>query len=462
VQRIFNQTGDNTFVENIFVKLGMRLEIHKEKAKVQKEDKRGQRSAEAKYQIFYANTRADKKIEVSDFVGHFRARYQQIQRILMQRPDLQGLISINKISSERQSLSLIGIVTEKRITKNKNIILRFEDLTGEISAVARADRADVFTKAEELQLDDVVAVKASGNRDMLFIHDIYFPDAFIQEKARFEEEVSAAFISDVHCGSDRHLAQSFERFLEWLNSDDEQARKIRYLFIVGDNVDGVGIYPAQENFLAIKSMKLQYALLASYLSRVPRSITMFMCPGQHDASRVAEPQPIVDKRYASELYKIENLVLVTNPSLVKLIEGEREFNVLMYHGASIHPLIDNIKELRESGAHKTPAKAVKHMLKRRHIAPTHSSVVYIPNADKDPLVIEQVPDIFCTGEVHRQDIDTYNGVLIITGSCWQARTPHEERVGNIPDPAKVPILNLKTRELKILDFGIEEEINKKY
>jgi DNA polymerase II small subunit/DNA polymerase delta subunit B len=64
----------------------------------------------------------------------------------------------------------------------------------------------------------------------------------------------------------------------------------------------------------------------------------------------------------------------------------------------------------------------------------------------------------CTGEVHRLDIESYNGVLIITGSCWQAQTPFEEKVGNIPDPAKVPILNLKTRELKVLDFGDEEEI----
>mgnify|MGYP003883315397 CR=1 FL=1 len=230
-------------------------------------------------------------------------------------------------------------------------------------------------------------------------------------------------------------------------------------------MDGVGIFPGQENLLKLKSMKEQYSLLASYLKQVPKNITMFMCPGQHDAVRVAEPQPIIGKVYGGELYDIENLTLVTNPTMVKLIEGDKEFKVFMYHGASIHTFINEIKELREIKAHKSPAKAVKHMLKRRHVAPMHGvspSVVYIPNVNKDPLVISEVPDVFCTGEVHRLDIESYNGILIITGSCWQAQTPFEEKVGNIPDPCKVPVLNLKTRELKVYDFGIEEEINRDY
>ena len=153
------------------------------------------------------------------------------------------------------------------------------------------------------------------------------------------------------------------------------------------------------------------------------------------------------------------MILVSNPSLIKLKEKDKEFKVLMYHGASIHGLINEIKELRELKAHKTPAKAVRHMLKRRHLAPTHSSVVYIPNEDKDPLVTNEIPDVLCTGEVHRLDIETYNGVLIITGSCWQAQTEFEEKVGNIPDPGKVPVLNLKSRELKVFDFLDEEEVD---
>jgi DNA polymerase II small subunit/DNA polymerase delta subunit B len=66
-----------------------------------------------------------------------------------------------------------------------------------------------------------------------------------------------------------------------------------------------------------------------------------------------------------------------------------------------------------------------------------------------------VPDVITTGEMHRADVATYNGILIITNSCWQAQTPYEEKIGTFPDPCKVPVLNLKTRELKIYDFRDE-------
>lgn len=444
-------------VENVFIKLGLSLEIRKESEIVKQENKVKQ--GLQNYQIFYADTKTGKKLEVGDFVGNFRARYQQMQRILMQRIELSSkLVSISKISNERQQLCIIGIVKEKRITKNKNMIVTFEDLTGEIAGVIKLDKPEIFKKANELLMDDIVGIKASGSREMLFVQDIFFPDSILPEKTKFEEDVCIAFISDIHAGSAGHLEKSMNNFIEWMNGDEELAKKIRYLFIVGDNVDGVGIFPGQERLLKLKSMKEQYVQLASYLKRVPKHITMFMCPGQHDAVRVAEPQPIIDRRYAAPLYEIENLVLVTNPTLVKLLEGKREFKVLMYHGASIHGFINEVPELRESKAHRTPAKAVRHMLKRRHLAPIHGEFVYIPNVDVDPLVISEVPDVLCTGEVHRLDIENYNNILILTGSCWQAKTEFEEKVGNIPDPAKVPVLNLKTRELKILDFGDEEEI----
>lgn len=450
---------EKKIIENVFVNLGINFEVRSEKeiqtvknVEIEKNETRQD------YKIFYADTRYDKKLEVKDFTGNFRARYQQLQRILMQRHELQNnLVSIGKISTSRTSLSVIAIVKEKRITKNKNLILTLEDLTGEVTALVKFDKEEVFAKAEELLLDDVVGVKASGNRDMVFIHDIIYPDVFLHEKMKFENEMCAAFLSDVHAGSDRHLKRSIGNFLEWLNSEDLTAKKIKYIFFVGDNVDGVGIFPGQERFLELRNMEEQYRLLASYLRKIPKHITIFMCPGQHDAVRVAEPQPIIGKKYAAELHELENLILVTNPAMIKLVEKDKEFKILMYHGASIHYFINEIKSLRVMKAHSCPAKAVCQMLKRRHLAPTHSSVVYIPNAEADPLVIGEIPDVIATGEVHRLDIENYNGVLILTGSCWQAQTDFEEKVGNIPDPGKVSVLNLKTRELKIFDFLEKEE-----
>jgi len=83
----------------------------------------------------------------------------------------------------------------------------------------------------------------------------------------------------------------------------------------------------------------------------------------------------------------------------------------------------------------------------------HSGNVYVPGENEDSLAIKEIPDILVTGDMHRTDVDIYNNILIICCSCWQSITPFEEKVGNQPDPCKVPMLNLKTREMKILDFS---------
>jgi len=441
---------------NIFIKLGIEINIQAPEKKIEKVDR-----VRPDYTLHYGKTNFGKKIEVSDFVGHFRARYKEIQNIILRRGNLDELISINKISNTRQKFCIIGMVYEKRITKNKNLLVVFEDLTGKTNVIFKSGGTS-FSDANELQLDEVVAVRCTGNNELIMGHEVFFPDSFVLQKTKFDDDCGLAFISDIHVGSKKFLRPEFDRLIEWLGSDEELAKKVKYLFVVGDSVDGLGVFPGQERLLEIKTLKGQYDDFAKYLKRIPERITIFICPGQHDISRVPEPQPPLDKVYAGALHEIPNIVLVPNPCLVKLHENGKEFKIQMYHGASIHAFINGIEELRLIKAHKSPAKAVKHMLKRRHLAPSHgtsASVVYVPDPDNDPLVISETPDILCTGEVHRLDIERYNGTLIMTGSCWQARTEFEEKVGNIPDPCKVPIFNVKTHELKILDFSISEERN---
>ena len=458
-QKIFSDvsSGVKPTLIQVFVKLGLQVVVTESPINVVvKEDIPKTRQD---YKVYYAKTTFDKKITVQDFTGHFRARYREIQGMLLQRSGMEKLISINKISGTRQQFMIIGMVNSKRYTKNKNLMVTFEDLTGQITVLFKA-QSEFFKSAEELQFDEVVAVKCSGNLELVMGHEVIFPEAFILQKTKFDEDCGLAFISDIHVGSHKFLRREFDRFIDWLDGDNEFARKIKYIFLIGDSLDGVGVFPGQERLLEIKTLKGQYDELAKFLRRVPERITIFMCPGQHDASRVPEPQPIVDRSYAGALYDIPNLILVSNPCLVKLIEKDKEFKVQMYHGASIHSFINNIEELRLIKAHKHPARAVKHMLKRRHLAPSHgvsASVVYVPNAERDPLVISETPDILCIGEVHRLDIERHNGVLILTGNCWQAQTEFEEKIGNIPDPCKVPVFNVKTHELKIFDFNLSED-----
>ena len=444
-------------VEKFFVNISISVEVKRERSI---EDK----IEENHIKIISSPVMASQKLEVKDFVKHFRNRYSFLKNLLQQRRDLENLTSIDKINRNNRNFS-IGIVSNKQVTKNKNIILEIEDLTGRGKLLINQSKKEVFEKAKEILLDDIIGFKCSGTKDFLFVNDLFYPDSFLKERHKSEKDVYAVFISDTHVGSQNFLEENFSKFIDWLrgiNCSEEQKeiiRKIRYIFVVGDSIEGVGIYPGQEKFLKIKDIKEQYSKLAEYYNKIPNYIKIIQCAGQHDAVRVAEPQPQIGNDFGEALQKVKNLYLVSNPSLVE-IENSKEkqgIKVLMYHGASMNPIINEIEELRLSNAHRNPTSAVKHLLLRRHLAPMHGVSVYIPNAEEDPMLIKEVPDIIATGDLHRPDIDSYNGVLMIASSCWQSITHFEEKVGNIPDPCKVPILNLRTFDIKIMDFSDSEE-----
>jgi len=193
-----------------------------------------------------------KKITVNNFIRCYKNRYEFVKEILEEH-EFEDLTSIRKIGNVTSKYTVIGCVVEKRITKNKNLMLVIEDLTGVINIVANRNKRKVFEKASELLLDDIVAFSVSGTKDILFCDDVYFPEAFLSEKKKNVEDVWVAFTGDMHCGSNAFLENNFLRFIKWLNGEEGDlryrsiAKKVRYLFIVGDMVDGVNCYPGQEN-----------------------------------------------------------------------------------------------------------------------------------------------------------------------------------------------------------------------
>lgn len=456
---IFELNDKKKLVEKYFVNVSISVEVKKE-IKLEKDGE-----IKNNVKIISSPVLVSQKLEVKDFVKHFRNRYNFMKGILQQKKELEGLTSIDKIGNNHRNFSIIGIVSNKNITKNKNIILEVEDLTGKIKLLINQSKEEIFNKAKEILMDDVIGFKCSGTREFVFVNDLFYPDAHLSDKHRVDEDIYAIVTADTHVGSTMFLQKNFERFIDWLNGKNcneqqkEILKKIRYMFIVGDTVDGVGIYPGQEKFLAIKDMKEQYNKLAEYLDKIPKYIDIIMCPGQHDGVRVAEPQPPVGEDFGEALHKLSNLHLVSNPSLIE-IAGKPEksgIKVFMYHGASMSNIINEVEELRLAKAHKNPARVVKHLLLRRHVSPVHGAAVYIPDAKEDSMLIKEVPDIMVTGDLHKPDVDKYNDILIVCGGCWQSTTPFEEKVGNHPDPCKVPVFNLKTREIKILDFSDAEE-----
>lgn len=455
-------------LKELKIKLGLRIEIsgkktnilkHTSEKIIQTKDFDSDNSSN-EIKVFSCNTTPNEKIEVKDFVKHYVNRFRNLRDILKEKPELNNLLSISKISGNRQINSIIGIVYDKKTTKNRNILLEVEDLTGKIRVLINQNRPETYEKAEDIALDSVIGFKGSGNREIFFANEVVFPDIMNPERKKSPVEEHVLFISDLHIGSKLFLEDNFLKFIDYLNGkipNTPDFDKIKYLFIVGDIVAGVGVYPNQERDLDIKDIEGQYLRAAELFSKIRKDIKLIILPGNHDCVRLMEPQPILDERYAWPLYNLKNAVFTTNPSIVNI--GSKKdfsgFNVLSYHGFSFPYYANKIPSLISGDAINSPSKIMKYLLKNRHLAPTHSSAQYYPY-EKDGLLINEAPDIFVSGHIHKSAVTYHNNILVISNSCWEYLTPFQEKLGNKPDFCKVPSFNLKTRQVKILDFYDDE------
>lgn len=411
----------------------------------------------------YAYVETEKKREVDDFVAYFSNRYKQIERMFHTRQELQGLTTISRVlqKKDKDSVSLIGIVNEKRQTKNGNIIIEIEDMTGIINVIVSKSKPELFNIAKDIVPDEVIAVTGSNSERIVFVNNLLHPDVPITNDLRkCPDEVYAIFLSDLHIGSTYFLDEEFDKFIKWINGEvgsEEQrniAKKIKYIFIIGDLVDGVGIYPGQEEELSIKDIYKQYEECTRQLKKIPKDKKLIICPGNHDAVRISEPQPPLSKEFTQSMWDMPNAIMVANPSYMNIHSSENfsGFDVLMYHGYSFDYYAANVDSIRGGGGYDRADLIMKFMMQRRHMAPTHTSTLYIPEIKEDPLVITKVPDFFVTGHIHKSSVSHYRNITLISGSCFQSKTPFQEKVGHKPEPARVPIVNLNTREVRILKF----------
>ncbi len=405
-----------------------------------------------------------KKQDVQSFVHYFRKRYETLRKMLESRLELQNSISINRLAhkQEGESVSLIGIITDKTFTKNGNIVIHLEDLTGITRIIATKTKEELFATASDLVLDEVIGVTGMTGKGIIFCNNLYFPEIPIShELKKAPDEAYVAFISDIHFGIKNFLADEFIKFTQWLKGEygspqqREMAQKVKYLFVTGDVVEGIGIYPGQEDDLAIQDITAQYDEAARYFRMIPEHIQIILCGGNHDAIRISEPQPPLDKKFAKALHELPNILMVSNPSVINIhaSDGFPGFNVLMYHGYSVYYLAGNIPSIRAKGGQDRIDLIMQFLLQRRHLAPSHGSNLYIPDTEEDPLVISAIPDIFVTGHIHQIVAANYRNVTLINSSCWVTQSENQAKRGIVPRPARIPLVNLQTREVKIMNFN---------
>ncbi|WP_405305117.1 DNA-directed DNA polymerase II small subunit [Methanobrevibacter sp.] len=377
--------------------------------------------------------------ELENLISYFKSRYEKLYNILSKRPELRNSIKVADIDDSQESLSMILMVREIRSSKNGHKIIEFEDDTGEISVLFSQNNEELFAEAEKLVRDEVVGIIAnkSSDRGFAFGQQIINPDVIqIPDK---EMDFGIVFLSDVHIGSLTFLEDAFKRFIDWINCDfgtEEQRRvaeDVKYLIIGGDIVDGIGVYPNQEKELAIKDITQQYNEAARFLGNIRSDIKIIIAPGNHDASRVAEPQPAVPEEYAKALYELDNVEFISNPGVVSL-DG---INVLIYHGRSFDDLVMAVKEF----THEKNDLLMEELLKKRHLAPIYGERTPLASELEDYLVIDEIPDVFHTGHVHINTYRRYKGIHLINSGTFQTQTEFQKIYNIEPTPAEVPVLH---------------------
>jgi len=378
----------------------------------------------------------------------FSSRFTKLRKIISSRPESKMIKSSASIISSKidEDVYVCGLVSE-RVSERNITKLVLDDPSGSIEIIVFDDK---LQKIADSLLNDqfVMARLVKGKNGGFITKDLIMPDIPDHLVNRSESETFVVFLSDLHIGSKFFMEDEFKEFVSWLSSPDPIARKIHFIVIGGDLVDGVGIYPNQEKELIQQTIEEQLRKSDELLSQIPKHIKVFIIPGNHDPGRRALPQPAIPEKCYPSLWNHENFVMLGNPSTISL----NGVKIMIFHGQSI----DDIVRTTPGLSYDKPANVMRHLLMARHVSPIFGSQTPIAPELEDMMVIDEIPDIFHVGHVHVVDLDMYRGVLLVNSGAWQAQTPFQASVGISPTPGLAVIVNLKNFKVFYKDFKSED------
>ena len=389
-----------------------------------------------------------------DFVTYFQDRYRQIAKMLRSRRELRNAIPVERVKAGAAEVQVIGMIVSILTTKNGHRRIEVEDETGAIACMVKGDDRPLVAMADSLVEDEVIGIagKAGSKGEIIFVESILRPDIPLPDANRkkgADAPVMAAFLSDVHVGSHTFMNENWKRMLRWLGGhgatkrERDAAGRVKYLVIPGDLVDGVGIYPGQESELSIPDIYDQYGAFGDWLGNIPDHVEVVIQPGNHDASRPAEPQPAFSGEVKSR-FDHHQAHFLGNPATFR-IHG---VTTLGYHGFSLVDFATSVTNLD----YDKPLPVMQQMLQSRHLAPMYGGRTPVAPEHHDYLVVSEVPDLFITGHVHVPGIANYRGVQMVNCGTWQSQTAYQRMLNFTPDPCKMPLIDLQTLRGTLVDF----------
>ena len=380
---------------------------------------------------------------VEDFRKMFVNRYETLKSIIINAGKLRQVDSITNIRNrDAREVKVVGMINNVSETRNGHKKFRIEDTESYIDVIIMKKNP----MSQELLLNDevvgVIGSKPRPNNDMeksepvIFANEIIRPDIperLIDDNGKTPEFICS--ISDIHVGSKTFIKEGFTNFIRWVNSSSDEAANLKHLILSGDVVDGIGVYPNQENDLEIINPLEQYEYLADFVNQLPPDLNVYVMPGNHDTVRLAEPQPemspAIRKMFSG------NVKFLPNPYNLRI----NKKLVTLYHGMSLNDLIEMIP----GGNFDSVGKAIELMLKRRYMGPVFGGRTPIVPNQFDTHIFREAPDIFITGHIHGHYIGNYNGVRYVNSSTWQSQTDYQKMMNYSPDPCIATLFDTNSK-----------------
>jgi len=402
--------------------------------------------------LFDPSSELNSATDEHDYVELFRSRYAKLLRILNMRsdasrirkihtikheynkkPTVNRLVEQNLRSGESQSLFVAGLLMSRKQNK-KMMEIVIDDMSGALSIGIASD--ELREQVSKLVLDQMIMVEIGNTQKVgqnFIIKSITSPDIPDHVPNKSLSDSYVVLISDLHVGSKYFMQTEFKRFISWLSSDDEVAKKVKFLCVAGDVIDGIGIFPNQDKEINEFDSRKQFLHAMDLLYEIPKSIQVFIIPGNHDIGRRALPQVSLSG-FVDNIPN--NIHMLGNPSLIEL----NGVKLLMFHGQSLDDIIATIPGL----SYSNPIDAMKILLKARHLSPMYGYRTPIAPEKEDMLVINEVPDIFHVGHIHIIGVERYRSTLLVNSGAWQAQTNYQQTMGIIPTPGIAVFVNLST------------------
>jgi DNA polymerase II small subunit len=362
-----------------------------------------------------------------------------IEKIHNKRPTVD-LAHIEKCS-ENQSVSVLGMVFSIEEGRFDSLIVEIEDLFGSVRVIIPNSKLKGIDKIEE---DDIILVEGKVRKGKAGIYilaeNIIYPELEFTAKSEEGEDILIATTSDIRYGNENFSEEKFMKFIDFLNGHFEDhkeiAKKIKYLIICGDLIEGVSFESKYSGL--VDEIEEEYTAIAKILDKIRKDIEIIIIPGERDVIIPSIPLSELSKEIAQPLYEIKNIKILTDPNLIHL--GNRK--ILLTHGFYFENIARKYM-LQTFNGERTIELTIKHIFKRRNLVPNLRINGLLP-IGYDPFIITEKPDLFIFGHFDIPTSFIYKQCLVVSNSSWVKYNKEEDIV--------VYLINMKDLKVSTLHF----------